>query len=103
MQFTLPILSFVIVPVLGMPFLRRRARRLLYFVICSFVLFSVVALAGVNPDIDVQATFISKHLFLPSYALLAILIGFGLVILLDGIQVQKRMVFRGIVSDLAEP
>jgi hypothetical protein len=82
-QFTAPILAVALVPVAILPRLRRPARRSLAVLLTALFLFSVVTLLGAHPSVDVQTLFAARLLFIPSFALLAILIGYGLVLVLD--------------------
>lgn len=84
-QFTAPILSIALVPLAALPFLRRPARRSLILTALALLLFSVALLAGLNPKLDLQPTHNLRAIFIPSFALLAILIGYGLVIVIDGL------------------
>jgi len=84
-QFTAPLVVFALVPLAGLPWLPRNARKSLALVLVAFFCFAILVLIGVNPQLDVQNTFIARVIFIPSFASLAILIGIGSAILLDWI------------------
>jgi hypothetical protein len=94
-QYAAPIASMALVPVVALPFLRRAARRSVILPGFAFCFFSVVTLLGVNPRLDLQTTFIARVIFIPSFALLAILAGYGLAIMLDGLGEQRAWKHRG--------
>jgi hypothetical protein len=81
-QFTAPILLFSLVPAFCLPMLRARARRVVMVILVAFFMFSIITLLGTNPVLDVQTTMIARLLFIPSFAMLAILIGYGFMILM---------------------
>jgi hypothetical protein len=80
-QFTAPIAALGLIPILGLPWLSREARRSIALVSAAFFCFALLALIGANPQLDVQNSFIARVLFIPSFALLALLAGLGLAIL----------------------
>lgn len=84
-QFTAPILSIALVPALALPWLHRSVRPAVCMLLLAFFCFSVVTLLGANPKLDIQTTFIARALFIPSFAILALLIGLGLAIMLRGL------------------
>lgn len=88
-QFTAPLFSIALVPVVTLPFLRPSARASIRLLSLALFLFSVVTLLGVNPKVDLQTTFLARVIFIPSFGLFAILIGCGLALLLDGLG-EKR-------------
>jgi len=51
-------------------------------ILVAFFMFSIITLLGTNPVLDVQTTMIARLLFIPSFAMLAILIGYGFMILM---------------------
>ena len=91
-QYTAPILSIALVPIITFPFLRRSARRFVCLLVLAYCFFGIVTLLGVNPKLDIQTTFIARVFFIPSFAILALLIGCGLAILIDGL--SDRHVWR---------
>lgn len=76
-QFTAPLVALALVPVLGMPWLNRRARPAVLLILAAFFCFAVVVIVGDNPQMDIQNTWVARVVFLPSFALLALLIGVG--------------------------
>ena len=53
--------------------------------------FAVVVLVGANPQMDVQNTWVARTLFLPSFALVALLIGAGWAILWNWIARRRTL------------
>lgn len=88
-QFTAPLAILALVPIFSLPWLNRPARRSLALVLVAFFCFAIVLVIGVNPQLDIQNTFIARVVFIPSFALLALLIGIGLAILMDGMGARK--------------
>ncbi len=84
-QFTAPLAALALVPALGLPWLNRRARPALLLVLAALFCFAVVVAAGANPRMDIQNTWVARVLFLPAFALVAVLIGVGLVAAIDKI------------------
>ena len=80
-QFTAPLAVLALVPVLALRRLAHRAQAALLLVLVAWFSFAVVALVGANPQMDVQNTWVARTLFLPSFALVALLIGVGWAIL----------------------
>ena len=80
-QFTAPLAVLALVPVLALRRLAHRAQAALLLVLVAWFCFAVVALVGANPQVDVQNTWVARTLFLPSFALVALLIGVGWAIL----------------------
>ena len=80
-QFTAPLAVLALVPVLALRRLAYRAQAALLLVLVAWLCFAVVALVGANPQVDVQNTWVARTLFLPSFALVALLIGIGWAIL----------------------
>ena len=83
-QFTAPIAALALLPPLALPWLNRRAWPPLLLLLVAFATFSVVVIVGDNPQPDIQNTWVARVVFLPSFALLALLIGLGSAILLTG-------------------
>ena len=83
-QFTAPLVLLALVPALGLPWLPRHARPPILLVLAAFVCFAIVVLIGANPIPDIQNTWVARVVFLPSFALLAWLIGAGGAILWQG-------------------
>ena len=84
-QFTAPLAALALVPVLALRRLDRRAQAAFLLVLGAWFCFAVVVLVGANPQVDVQNTWVARTLFLPSFALVALLIGAGWAILWHGI------------------
>lgn len=76
-QFTAPIVALALVPAPALPWVPRKARPALILVFVALIFFAVVVLIGANLQPDVQNTYIGRVLFIPSFALLALLAGFG--------------------------
>ncbi len=89
-QFTAPLAALALVPVLGLPWLNRRAWPPLLLVLVALACFAGLVLIGGNPRLDVQNTWVARVVFLPSFALVALLIGVGWAILWHGIAVWSR-------------
>ena len=81
-QFTIPLAALALIPALGLPWMPRHARKPIGFILAALFCFSIVVLVGANPQLDIQNTFITRVLFMPSFALLALLCGLGLGMLL---------------------
>lgn len=88
-QFTAPLAALALVPIFSLPWLNCFARRSLALILAAFFCFAIVLLIGDNPQLDIQNTFIARVVFIPSFALLALLIGLGLAILMDGMSARK--------------
>ena len=84
-QFTAPLAALALVPVAALRRLDRRAQAALLLVLGAWFCFAVVVLVGANPQVDVQNTWVARTLLLPSFALVALLIGAGWAILWHGI------------------
>ena len=80
-QFAAPLAALALVPVAALRRLDRRAQAALLLVLGAWFCFAVVVLVGANPQVDVQNTWVARPLFLPSFALVALLIGAGWAIL----------------------
>ena len=89
-QFTAPLAALALVPVAALRRLDRRAQAALLLVLGAWFCFAVVVLVGANPQVDVQNTWVARTLFLPSFALVALLIGAGWAILWNEIAGWKR-------------
>ncbi len=76
-QFTAPIVALALVPALALPWMTRKAQPALILVFAALGIFAVVVLIGANPQPDVQNTVIGRVIFIPSFALLALLAGLG--------------------------
>ena len=83
-QFTAPLAAFAFVPAAALPWLPRPGRRTLALVLAAFAAFALVVLIGATPLPDLQNTFAARVLFIPSFALLALLAGLGLALLIRG-------------------
>lgn len=88
-QFTAPLAALALVPILALRRLDRRAQAALLLVLGAWFCFAVVVLVGAHPQVDVQNTWVARPLFLPSFALVALLIGVGWAILSNWI-VRRR-------------
>ena len=84
-QFTAPLAALALLPVLGLPWLNRRAMPPVLLVLVALFCFAVVVIVGANPQRDIQNTWVARVVFLPSFALVALLIGAGWAILWHGI------------------
>ena len=84
-QFTAPLAALALVPALALPWLNRRAWPALLLVFAALFCFAVVVIVGANPQRDIQNTWVARVVFLPSFALVALLIGAGWAILWHGI------------------
>ena len=80
-QFTAPLATLALVPALALPRLNRRAQASILLVLAAFFCFAVVTLVGTHPLLDIQNTWVARTIFLPSFALVALLIGAGWAIL----------------------
>ena len=89
-QFTAPLAALALVPALALPWLNRRAWPALLLVFAALFCFAVVVIVGANPQVDVQNTWVARVVFLPSFALVALLIGAGWAILWNGIAAGAR-------------
>ena len=81
-QFTAPLAALALVPAGVLPWLPRPGRRTLALALAAFAVFALGVLIGANPMPDVQNTFAARVLFIPSFALLALLAGLGLALLI---------------------
>ena len=81
-QFTAPLAALALVPAGALPWLSRPGRRTLALVLAAFAAFALGVLIGARPLPDVQNTFAARVLFIPSFALLALLAGLGLALLI---------------------
>ncbi len=81
-QFPFPLAALALVPVVSLPWLKQRARRGMAMVMLATLLFSVVVLIGVNPQLDIQNMLISQVIFIPFFALIALLAGFGFILVI---------------------
>ena len=84
-QYAAPLVALALVPVVALRRLDRRAQTALLLVLGAWFCFAVVVVVGANPQMDVQNTWVARTLFLPSFALVALLIGAGWSILWNGI------------------
>ena len=84
-QFPAPLVVLALVPTLGLPWLPRNARPPILLLLAAFACFAIVVLIGANPLPDIQNTWVARVVFLPSFALLAVLIGAGGAVLWHGI------------------
>lgn len=81
-QFTAPLAALALVPAGALPWLPRSGRKTLALVLAAFAAFAGAVLIGARPSPDVQNTFAARVLFIPSFALLALLAGLGLALLI---------------------
>lgn len=81
-QFTAPLAALALLPALALPWLPRPAWPPILLVLAAFLGFAPVVIIGANPALDIQNTFVLRTAFLPSFALLAGLIGLALALLL---------------------
>ena len=81
-QFTAPVAALALLPAFSLPRLPRPARSSVHLLLLAFFCFAVVVGAGANLPLDVQNTWLGRVLFIPSFALLALLAGIGLSLLL---------------------
>lgn len=90
-QFTLPAL------ILGLAspgLLRAHGLRTWFLTVAlTFLLYSVALTIGLNPECDLQTLFIARIQWVPSYALMALLIGLGLTHALAWTSRRGRLVF----------
>ena len=84
-QFTAPLAALALLPMLGLPWLNRRAIPPVLFILVALFCFAIVVIVGANPQRDIQNTWVARVVFLPSFALVALLIGAGWAILWHGI------------------
>ena len=89
-QFTAPLAALALVPVGVLRRLNRRAQAALLLVLVAWFCFAVVVVVGANPQVDVQNTWVARTVFLPSFALVALLMGAGWAILWDWIAGRAR-------------
>ena len=89
LQFTPPIL--LLAPFF-LFFLKHKALWLLALLLCLFM-YTFVLTAGLNPELDLQTLFIVRVNWIPSYSMMAILIGTGLTQLLALASRSRRFVF----------
>ena len=101
-QFTAPLAALALVPVLALRRLDRRAQVALLLVLAAWFCFSVVVVVGDNPQVDVQNTWVARTIYLPSFALVALLMGVGWAILWNGIAGRARQ-SRGASTDTGKP
>lgn len=90
-QFTAPLAALALVPILALRRLDRRAQAALLLVLGAWFCFAIVVLVGANPQLDVQNTWVARTLFLPSFALVALLIGVGWAILWNWIARRRAL------------
>jgi hypothetical protein len=90
-QFSGPVLILSIAAPTLLKAREQRVWLLLIFLTC--LLYSIALTIGMNPDADIQTLFIGRVQWIPSYSLMAILIGFGLIGLLDFASRRSRSVF----------
>lgn len=84
-QFTAPLAALALLPALALPWLPRRALPPLLLILAALLCFAPVVIIGANPAHDIQNTFVLRTAFLPSFALLACLIGLALALLLHAL------------------
>ena len=84
-QYAAPLAALALVPVVALRRLDRRAQAALLLVLGAWFCFAVVVIVGANPQVDVQNTWVARTLFLPSFALVALLFGAGWANLWNGI------------------
>ena len=89
-QFTAPLAALALVPLLALRRRDRRAQAALLLVLGAWLCFAVVVLVGANPQVDVQNAWVARTLFLPSFALVALLIGAGWAMLWDWIAGRRK-------------
>ena len=89
-QFTAPLAALALVPVAALRRRDHRAQAAFLLVFVALFCFAVVAIVGANPQVDVQNTWVARPIFLPSFALVALLIGAGWAMLWDGIAGRAR-------------
>lgn len=89
-QFTTPVLFLAG----AAAFLLARKTRLWTLALAlALFMYTFVLTAGLNPELDLQTLFISRIHWIPSYSMIAILIGIGLSVLLDFAGRRGRFVF----------
>jgi len=101
-QFYPPLAALALVPVLALRRMGRRAQAAFLLVLVAWFCFAVVVLVGANPQRDVQNTWVARTVFLPSFALAALLIGAGWAILWNWIAGRARRP-RGAAAGAEEP
>ena len=101
-QFTAPLAMLALVPLLTLRRLDRRAQGALLPVFGAWCCFAIAVVVGANPQVDVQNTWVARPLFLPSFALVALLIGVGWAILWNWIAGRARL-SRGAGTGAGKP
>ena len=101
-QFAAPLAALALVPLLALRRLDRRAQAAVLLVLGAWFCFAVAVVVGANPQVDVQNTWVARPLFLPSFALVALLIGVGWAILWNGIAGRARQC-RGAQTGAGNP
>ena len=81
-QFTAPLAALALIPLAGLPWMPRHARQSIWLILAALFCFSIGVLIGANPRLDIQNTFVVRVVFIPSFALLALLCGLALRMLL---------------------
>ena len=89
-QFIGPLGLVALIPLVCLPRLRNGWRRWWAVCLLAFFMFSVVLLIGANPRADIQDANIQRVKFIPSFAMWAVFIGLGLLMVLDWIDELAR-------------
>lgn len=84
-QFTPALLSVALLPLLAWPWLDRLERRYLGLILTIVFFLGFAVLTGANLKLGVQTTLTARVLFLPLWAAIAALIGWGLALMLCGL------------------
>lgn len=90
-QFTAPLAALALIPILGLPGLSRRVLSTLLLILAAFFCFAILVLIGLDPQMDVQNTWVARIVFIPSLALVVLLAGLGLAILLHILASKSRL------------
>ena len=85
-QHVLPFVLLALFPLVRICRLRGTCRKWWVVFGVAFLMFSVVLIAGASPKGDIQDSFIQKAKFIPSFAMLSILVGLGLMTALDRLE-----------------
>ncbi len=84
-QFPVPLLLVGMVPLAALPGLAPAARRRLWFLLLGLLLFGPVVLIVVNTGRDLQTAWYARTVYIPFFAIWAVLIGCGIAIALGAL------------------
>ena len=82
-QYTGPIALLGLIPVAGFRRFKGEAGKMWTVFCLAFLMYSVIALIGMNPQLDLQTVFIAHRSFIPSFALYAVFIGCGVMMVME--------------------